>query len=126
MDPSRQPSQPSRSAATASARDLLCPLRRAIELHLRGDYRAAEQRLRKALELEPKLPQAHHHLAVVLRSSGRTVEAVRHLALALDLDPHLVGARERLEAYHDELVAARDGESSLPSGGDEDDSHEAA
>ena len=89
------------------ARDLLLPLRRAIDLHLRGDYELAEKRLRAVLELDPKLPQAHHHLAVVLHAQGRTVEAIRHLNEALDGDPHLPGAADRLESYLREAKAGR-------------------
>lgn len=89
------------------ARDLLLPLRRAIDLHLRGDYDVAEKRLRSVLELDPRLPQAHHHLAVVLHAQGRTVEAIRHLREALELDPHLPGADDRLEAYLAEAKAGR-------------------
>jgi len=86
------------------ARDLLLPLRRAIDLHLRGDFETAEKRLRAVLELDPCLPQAHHHLAVVLHAQGRTVEAVRHLHEAIKRDAHLPGATERLERY---IVEAR-------------------
>jgi Tfp pilus assembly protein PilF len=90
-----------------SARDLLLPLRRAIDLHLRGDYDLAEKRLRAVLELDPRLPQAHHHLAVVLHAQGRTVEAVRHLREAIEGDPHLPGAADRLETYLREARAGR-------------------
>lgn len=53
------------------------------------------------------LPQAHHHLAVVLHAQGRTVEAIRHLREAVERDPHLPGAMERLERYVAEAHAAR-------------------
>ncbi|MEM6571796.1 MAG: tetratricopeptide repeat protein [Planctomycetota bacterium] len=91
-----------------AARDLVLPLRRAVELHLRGDYEAAERRLRAVLDLDPMLPQAHHHLAVVLHAQGRTVEALRHLREAVHRDPHLPGAKERLERYVAEAHAERD------------------
>lgn len=91
----------------AAARDLLGPLRRATELHLAGNYDAAEARLRAVLALAPDLPQAHHHLSVVLHAKGKTVEAVRHLVTALEGDPHLVGASARLDQYLDELKSAR-------------------
>ncbi len=95
------------SASAPSARDLLRPLRRAVELHLRGDYAQAEARLRATLELAPRLPQAHHHLAVVLEAQGRTVEAIRHLEEAIALDPNLPGAAERLSGYLAEARARR-------------------
>ena len=90
-----------------AARDLLLPLRRAIDLHLRGDFELAERRLRAVLELAPRLPQAHHHLAVVLHAQGRTVEAIRHLREAIEFDPHLPGARDRLDQYVAEAYADR-------------------
>ena len=85
------------------AKDLIGPLRRATDLYLSGDYGAAEQRLRAVLNLAPRLPEAHHHLSVVLHAQGKTVEAVRALRDAMSLDPHLVGATERLERYLREL-----------------------
>lgn len=88
-------------------RDLLGPLRRAIDLYLAGDLTGSEGRIRAVLALDPNLPQAHHHLAVVLHARSQTVEAVRHLRIALDLDAHLVGASERLELYLAELARAR-------------------
>ncbi|MEM9381553.1 MAG: tetratricopeptide repeat protein [Planctomycetota bacterium] len=107
----REPSGPRNAAPIRrahAARDLVLPLRRAVELHLRGDYAAAERRLRAVLELDPLLPQAHHHLAVVLHAQGRTVEALRHLREAVHRDPHLPGAKERLERYVAEAHAERD------------------
>lgn len=94
-----------------SARDLLAPLRRAIDLHLRGDLDGAERRLRAVLALDDRLPQGHHHLAVVLHCQGRTVEALRHMREAVALDPHLPGAEERLAGYVLELAAERERES---------------
>ncbi|MEM9802738.1 MAG: tetratricopeptide repeat protein [Planctomycetota bacterium] len=98
---------PAPARRRAAARDLVAPLRRAIDLHLRGDYELAEKRLRAVLELDPVLPQAHHHLAVVLHAQGRTVEAIRHLREAVERDPHLPGAMDRLERYVAEAHAAR-------------------
>jgi len=88
-------------------RDLLGPLRRGVDLYLAGDLEGAEGRIRAVLAQDPNLPQAHHHLAVVLHARSQTVEAVRHLRIALDLDPHLVGACERLELYLAELHRGR-------------------
>lgn len=98
----RQPLTP--GVTPIRARDVVGALRRAVELHLGGDFPAAEKRLRAVLAQAPALPQAHHHLAVVLRATGRTPEAIRHLRIALDHDPHLVGAKERLEQW----LASRD------------------
>lgn len=97
----------SSAPGTPSARDLLAPMRRATELVLRGDLEGAERRLRAVIAQAPDLAAAHHHLAVVLHGMGRTVEAVRSLRYGLDLDPHLVGAQERLAGYLAELDQAR-------------------
>ena len=114
MTPSPYPqrfSQRSESSAPAnssySARALLSDLRRAVDLHLSGDYAAAEARLRKVLGAEPLLPQAHHHLAVVLHAQAQYSSAVRHLTLAAELDPHLPGIRERLEEYTADALQRR-------------------
>lgn len=64
-------------------------------------------RLRATLAMAPDLPQAHHHLAVVLEAQARTVEAIRHLEHALDLDPELPGAVERLAGYRADARARR-------------------
>ncbi len=74
-------------------------LRRAVEFHLRGDYLSAETILRAALRSDPELPQAHHHLAVVLHAQHQFVDAERHLALAHGLDPHQPGIDARLSQY---------------------------
>ena len=92
-DPRREP----------SARDVLAPLRRARELQLEGHYNAAESRYRAVLKLEPRQPQALFHLALLLESLGRPVEALRHLRTAIDVDPDLPGARERLDDLLEKL-----------------------
>ncbi len=96
---SRPDLSPVRSAAAPTARELLAELRRAVDLHLAGNYFASETRLRSVLKAEPMLPQAHHHLAVVLHAQRQFSDAVRHLSLAADLDPRLPGIQERLESY---------------------------
>jgi tetratricopeptide (TPR) repeat protein len=90
-------SQPSESPRRQpSARDLVAPLARARELQLAGHYVAAEARYRAVLRLDPYQPQALFHLALLLRSLGRPVEALRYLRTALEVDPGLPGAREQL------------------------------
>lgn len=79
-----------------SARDLVAPLGRARALQLAGHYQAAEARYRAVLKLDPYQPQALLHLALLVWSLGRPVEALRHLRLALEVDPDLPGAREQL------------------------------
>jgi tetratricopeptide (TPR) repeat protein len=90
-------SQPSESPRRQpSARDLVAPLARARELQLAGHYVAAEARYRAVLRLDPYQPQALFHLALLLRSLGRPVDALRYLRTALEVDPGLPGAREQL------------------------------
>lgn len=79
-----------------SARDLVAPLQRARELQLAGQYAAAEARYRAVLRLDPRQPQALFHLALLLRSLARPVEALRYLRMAVDVEPSLPGAREQL------------------------------
>ncbi len=47
----------------------------------------AETALRRAVELDPDLPQAHYALAILLRDQGRTDEAIARLETARNLDP---------------------------------------
>jgi len=93
--------------AAGSARSLLTQLRRAVELHLAGDYPAAETLLRAVLKLESGLPQAHHHLAVVLHARGQYDEALGHLEAAERPDPHLPGTQNRLEGYRLDVETRR-------------------
>ncbi|MEZ6015057.1 MAG: tetratricopeptide repeat protein [Planctomycetota bacterium] len=89
-----QPDEPARR--DPSARDVVAPLARARELQLAGHYVAAEARYRAVLKLDPYQPQALLHLALLVWSLGRPVEALRHLRLALEADPDLPTAREHL------------------------------
>ena len=52
----------------------------------RERFGEAEAALRKALELDPKLGRAWHHLARALQHQGKTQEAARHFDKATDLD----------------------------------------
>jgi len=47
-----------------------------------GDMSAAEQTLRHALELDPKLARTHYFLGTALKSLGRYDEALEHLGAA--------------------------------------------
>lgn len=84
---------------SASSKELLSQLRRAVTYHLSGDYLSAELLLRAVLRADSELPQAHHHLAVVLHAQRQYVDAERHLAVANSLDPHLPGIADRLRQY---------------------------
>ena len=48
---------------------------------------AAEEVLRKALEVDPRLAKTHFFLGTALKSLGRYDEAVEHLRVAADLYP---------------------------------------
>jgi TolB-like protein len=55
-------------------------------------YEAAEQALRRALELSPELPQAHYHYAQLEADTGRTEEALSRLLRRLHVrrtDPEI-------------------------------------
>ena len=93
--------------AAPLARALLLPLRRAGDLYLAGDFAVAEDRLRALVKAAPDQAQAHHHLGVVLRARGKFAGAIAHLERALELDPHLVGAADRIERYRAEHAQSR-------------------
>jgi len=96
MLPEPQPSPRPAPHPGPSARDVLAPLHRARELQLAGQYAAAEARYRAVLKLDPYQPQALYHLALLVRSLGRPVEALKLLRTALELAPDLPGAADEL------------------------------
>ena len=96
MHPEPEPSPRPAPRPGPSARDVLAPLHRARELQLAGHYAAAEARYRAVLKLDPHQPQALYHLALLVRSLGRPVEALKLLRTALDLAPDLPGAEDEL------------------------------
>ncbi len=51
------------------------------------DWKAAEEEARRAIELKPAYPTAHHRYAVLLFSIGRTAQAVAEAEGAVQLDP---------------------------------------
>ena len=51
------------------------------------DYAGAERELRRAIELNPNYPSAHHWLAIALAERGRFDEAEQEMNRALALDP---------------------------------------
>ncbi len=57
-----------------------------------GRYREAEQAYRKALAIDPRLPEAWHNLGLVLRRSGRDDEAAKAFERAVELNPRATGA----------------------------------
>ena len=55
---------------------------------IKRQYDSAISEMEKWVVLEPNGAFAHHHLGVVLFYAGRREEAIRHLELAIRLDPH--------------------------------------
>jgi Tfp pilus assembly protein PilF len=60
--------------------------------------REAEESLRTAIQLDPKLGAAHYQLGAVLAASGRAEEAKAALRKARDLDPNSPFGRAAVEA----------------------------
>ncbi len=59
-----------------------------VQLSMRDwDLQAAEKEYRRALELNPNYPTAHHWYALFLSSLGRHEEAIREIKRAWELDP---------------------------------------
>ena len=52
-----------------------------------GEQAAAEDRLRRAIDVRPSHGAAHFNLALLLGRTGRTDEGARHLERAADIDP---------------------------------------
>jgi Flp pilus assembly protein TadD len=58
-----------------------------IAYHHAGDLEAAEQQLRKALQINPEHPVVHNELGIVYRKVGRFAEARRSYEAALAIYP---------------------------------------
>ncbi|QQS42755.1 MAG: winged helix-turn-helix domain-containing protein [Acidobacteriota bacterium] len=58
-----------------------------IRMFLKWDWRGAEASFRKAVELAPNSPKAHHWYGTFLSVAGRFDEALRELETASQLDP---------------------------------------
>jgi tetratricopeptide (TPR) repeat protein len=61
-----------------------------------GDDSAAVQRLRRALDLDPRLADAHFYLGNILAAQGKITEAIPELAAAVRLDPRVSQKRVNL------------------------------
>jgi serine/threonine protein kinase/tetratricopeptide (TPR) repeat protein len=64
----------------------------AIHAVQHGDYRPAAESLRQALRIAPTYAAAHEYLGRLQIEAGRASEGIRHLELAIELDPGLVYA----------------------------------
>lgn len=63
--------------------------------------------MRRALELDPYLAEAHRDLGVILALQGKTYEARSHLVKALKLCPEDRTARSNLENFFAEQKRGR-------------------
>jgi tetratricopeptide (TPR) repeat protein len=90
-----------------------------VKMALKGSWREAAFRFRKAAELDPKNAYAHNNLGVSLESTGQFEKAIEAYTLALELNPKNERMREnldRLEAY----MASRLFRSPPPGSGSDD------
>jgi len=62
----------------------------------RGDFRSAEDQLRKAAQMDPRNPQAYNLLGFVADQTGQPQQAIRYFEEALDLAPNFTAARNNL------------------------------
>jgi tetratricopeptide (TPR) repeat protein len=62
-----------------------------------GGVEKAIEDFRKALQLNPKLAEAHLWLGIALRKANRNVEARQALAKALELNPNRLWTKQQLE-----------------------------
>lgn len=65
----------------------------AQKLQRAGDFTAAIERYRRALELAPKLIAARYEMGALLGHQGRIEEALAAFRLVIEADPHHAGAR---------------------------------
>jgi len=64
---------------------------------LGGGFELASRDFQKAIEIDPKDPDAHAWLALALRKMKRNGEARAELQKAIDLDPQRIWLKEQLE-----------------------------
>lgn len=62
-----------------------------------GGVELALRDFRKAIELRPKLAEAHLWLGIALRKANRNAEARQAFERSLQLNPHRIWARQQLE-----------------------------
>jgi Flp pilus assembly protein TadD len=67
-----------------------------VSLLRQGRFEEAADRFRKAIENDPRSPQAHHDLGVALREAGRPEDALPCFRKAIELDPRNAEAYNNL------------------------------
>ena len=65
-------------------------------LSLQGDFDEAEQRLNRAIQLNPNDTDAHNNLGVLLVAQQQIDEAIEHYHTALKLDPDSIDVQQNL------------------------------
>lgn len=70
--------------------------------HRAGDYEAAAQSLRKAVELMPGDPTLRYHLGAVYAQQGKTLQARIELKKSLSVDPQMTDAANLLTTLQPE------------------------
>src|SRR5690606_20160959 len=65
-----------------------------------GDYGEAARCLAMALEIAPTYADAHEYLGTLQTEGGRPREGIRHIELAIELDPTLAIGRVVIARYH--------------------------
>jgi tetratricopeptide (TPR) repeat protein len=72
--------------------------KRATVYYLMGDYAASIKDIEKTVTLEPRHFGAYAGLGLIYLNLGKDEEALSALEQALDINPHLSGARETADA----------------------------
>ncbi|MGH9203720.1 MAG: tetratricopeptide repeat protein, partial [Vicinamibacterales bacterium] len=76
-------------------------------LYTEGRVSEAMEHYRRASELDPGNPDAHHHMATALRSLGRLLEATAHYRQVLRLDPDREHVKKELADVERQLDLRR-------------------
>ncbi len=79
---------------------------RGICLFEQARFESAESVLRLALELDSRMPEAHHHLGLLLERRGSSAEAKKHFARARRLAPETFRAPIEMEEQEFEACIA--------------------
>ena len=88
------------TAPLSQDRSATALFRAAVAAQQRGELERAVEIYRQALDIDPRLAEAHANLGVVLARLGRYEQAVRAYEQALSVDPQLNAARVNLGLAH--------------------------